>query len=121
MARARGFEPLISSVTGRRLKPGWTMPALYKYFTFQLGVEGGSRTHDLGVMNATLSPTELPRHILIFNEFYFFVVRQFFYFPFFFLRRYFSSAFFRKNNLFWNMRPGIFSALSTLMLFKPAL
>ena len=26
-ARAMGFEPTISSVTGRRLEPGWTTPA----------------------------------------------------------------------------------------------
>ena len=25
-----GFEPTISSVTGRRLKPGWTTPADFK-------------------------------------------------------------------------------------------
>ena len=27
LTRATGFEPVISSVTGKRLKPGWTTPA----------------------------------------------------------------------------------------------
>ena len=52
-ADPRGFEPLIFSVTGRRVN---------RATLWVLGVEGGSRTHDLGVMSATLLPTELPRH-----------------------------------------------------------
>ncbi len=58
-ARAMGFEPTISSVTGRRLKPGWTTPAYCRPCA-----EGGSRTHDLHVMSVALLPTELPRRIL---------------------------------------------------------
>lgn len=79
MARAGGFEPPISSVTGRRVGPGYTMPAsrfarcklfrlkinilftLRKFIKFSKGAGGENRTRDLCVMSATLLPTELPR------------------------------------------------------------
>jgi hypothetical protein len=83
-----------------------------------LCVEGGSRTYDLGVMNATLLPTELPRRILIFNKFYFFAVRPIFYFPFPFQRLYLINIFLGKYNSFRNVRPCVFGSFPAFMFFK---
>ena len=46
MAVATGFEPVIFSVTGRRVGPGYT--------TRPLDAGGGNRTCDLGLMKALL-------------------------------------------------------------------
>ncbi len=68
-ARETGLEPATSAVTGQRSNQ-LSYSRIYAgeqadtsaFAALSLPcVEGGSRTHDLSVMNATLLPAELPR------------------------------------------------------------
>ena len=60
MAGRTGFEPVIFSVTGRRVRPGYTNDPRRELH----GTRGGDRTHDLGLMSPTLYLTELPWRVV---------------------------------------------------------
>lgn len=60
MALATGFEPVVFSVTGRRVRPGYTTRACVLVVLSFIGTRGGDRTHDLGLMSPTLCQLSYP-------------------------------------------------------------
>ena len=49
-------------ITPERAFGGFWQNNIFPFYLFDHSVRGGNRTHDLGVMSATLLPTELPWH-----------------------------------------------------------